>query len=120
FFVGAADVPRRPDQRLLELVPEEPDALLAREDVVAGAADVEHRASRDAEELTRLAFVGIEADVLLERQLLLAHIGDRRARRRLPGRERRHAIEVRDRPDQLVDEKAVVMELHDGHCSYSW
>src|SRR5581483_4119316 len=64
-LVRAAQVPGRPDERLLELVPEEADPLLPGEDVVAGAADVEDRAGRDPERLPGLPLVRVEADVLL-------------------------------------------------------
>jgi len=100
-------------------VPEVADQLAAGEDVVAGAADVEHRAGCDPEELLRFAFVGVEADVLLDREPLLPHVGDRRAGGRLARGERRDAVEVRDRADELIHEEPVVVELQAGHCSYS-
>ena len=90
--------------------------------VVAGAADVEHRARLDAEELLRLLLVGEEADVLLDRHSLLPHERDRPAGRRLPGGQRRDAIEVDHRPDQLVDEEAVMgktLVLHGGDGNHS-
>ena len=89
---------------------EDADPFLANSDVIASAADVEHAARLDAEQLARLLLVGVEADVLANGELLLADVGDRRACGRLADRERRHPVEVRDRPDQLVDEEPVGVE----------
>jgi len=48
---------------------------------------------------------------------LLADVSDGRARGRLADRERCHPVEVRDRPDQLVDEVAVRIEgFHGGEA----
>ena len=85
--------------------------------VVAGAADVEDRARLDPEELLGLLLVGEEANVLLDRHPLLPDKGDGAAGRGLPGGQRGHAVEIDDRPHQLVDEVAIVgktLGLHGG------
>src|SRR5205823_5113230 len=102
--------PGRPQQRLAEDVVERSDPLLADEHVVARAARVEPGPRLDAKELLRLRLVGVEADVLLDLQLLLPHEGDRPARRRLARSERCDPVEVRNRPHELVDEELVVVE----------
>ena len=79
-------------------------------DVVARAADVEHRARLDPKELLGLRFVGEEADVLLDRHPLLADVGDRPSGRGLADRERRHPVEVDHRADELVDQETIVVE----------
>ena len=64
-----------------------------------------------------LLLVGEEADVLLDRHPLLPHERDRPTGRGLADRERRHPVEVDHRPDELVDEEAVLGEalvLHGG------
>ena len=95
-LVAVAHGPRRAQERLLEHVVEDADPLVAHVDVVAGTPDVECGARLDAEQLARLLLVGVETDVLANGELLLAHICDRGARGRLPGRERRDLVEVRD------------------------
>ena len=77
-------------------------------DVVPGPARVQHRPRLEAEQLLGLGVVREEADVLLDRHLLLPHKRDRPAERRLAGGQRRDPVEVRDRPDQLVDQITVV------------
>jgi len=66
--------------------------------------------------------VGEETDVLLDRHSFLPHERDRPTRRGLADRERCHPIEIDHRPDELVDEKAVLgkaLVLHgsDGNAS---
>src|SRR5919197_4765937 len=108
--VGVADPPGRPQQRFAEDVLQRPDSLLAGEHLVARAARVEPLQRLDPEELVRFVLVRVEADVFANRELLLAYVRDRPSSRRLSGREGRHAVQVRYRPDQLVDGKAVVAE----------
>ena len=94
---------------------QQPDSLFALEYVIASSADVEQRTRFDPKELVRLLLVGVETDVFFDGKLLLAHVGDRPARRRLTDGERGDAIEVRDRPDHLVNEESVVAETVGGH-----
>src|SRR5205823_6775767 len=109
--VGVRHLPRRAEQGFAEGVLQYPDrSTLRRRDVVARAADVEHRAGLDPEDLLRLVLVGVEADVLLDRHALLPDVGDRAAGRRLARGQRRDAIQIDHRPYELVDQEAVVCE----------
>ena len=109
--VRLAHAPRRTEERLPEEMVKDADRrTVGRRHVVARAAGIEDGARLQPEELLGLRLVGEEADVLLDRHLLLAHERHRAAQRRLAGRERRDAIQVRDRPDQLIDEIPVVLK----------
>jgi hypothetical protein len=110
------DTPGRAHERDAKDLLERADAFTVGRREVVTAAHVEHLAPLQAEELLALRLVREEADVLFDRKLLLADEGDRLPRARPVGSQRRDAIEVRDRPDELVDEEAVVFESFVGHA----
>ena len=116
-LVGVVDSPGRAQERDAEDLLQQSDALsLGVGDVVA-PAHVEDCPGLDPEELFAFGLVGEEADVLLDRQLLLADEGERLPWTRAVGTQSGDAVEVDDRPDELIDEVGVVGESLVGHAS---
>jgi hypothetical protein len=104
---GVAHVPVAAQERAREVLLEQPDRLAAVVEHVVAPAELEHRLGLDHEEVGVVVRRRPEPDVLLDLQLLLAHVQHRLALLRRAGRGHADPVFVGDRPEDLLDQEPI-------------